>query len=630
MDRSRFAQMVARLEAQSAQSPRLYQVKVALLALLGFGLIAVLLSFAGLGLLVIAGLALAMLASGGSALLLLLKLGKGLLLLALPLWFLVKSALAALFVRLPAPQGRRVTRQEAPALFEALDRTRKTMRGPRFHHVLLVDEMNAAVVQRPLFGLVGFPRNYLILGLPLLEAMAPDEALAVVAHEYGHLAGSHGRFGAFIYRLRNTWGTIQAIAERWSGWPGRLLRRPVNWYAPYFNAYTFVLARANEYQADAASADLVGREAAIAALKRVNVGGGSYSKFLQTTYEGTRSSFAPPQDLADRWALLASRPEAADVAQAFLAEALQRDADLGDTHPSLRQRLQALGLDADQMDRLPPPLARGSAARAWLGAALPGIRQEFQRQWAEQVSDGWREQYEQWEQRRQRLAELQSRTDLTPDETLQRLHLGVQLHPDDDHRAAVEAFNADHPDHAGGLYLEGVLRLQHGDEAGLPLIERTMALDPDAILPGCEQAWRFLSARQDPRAEDYARRWRERRDWEDLRSHQLQTLDPRGEVRATSLDPDLRADLVQRVRHASRDVARAWIARRVLPADPSVETFVLVVRLTWWARWRGRQNAVVDALANAEWPMHLFFFTDQGTFAKLAKRVRKLDGSRLF
>ena len=35
----------------------------------------------------------------------------------------------------------------------------------------------------------------------------------------------------------------------------------IRWYAPYFNAYTFVLARADEYQADAAVRRAGGRAA---------------------------------------------------------------------------------------------------------------------------------------------------------------------------------------------------------------------------------------------------------------------------------------------------------------------------------------------------------------------------------
>ena len=84
------------------------------------------------------------------------------------------------------------SRRSPPTLFAALDGMRQQLKGPRFHHVLLVGDLNAGVIQRPRLGVFGWPSNYLLLGLPLLEALSPQEALAVVAHEYGHLACARG------------------------------------------------------------------------------------------------------------------------------------------------------------------------------------------------------------------------------------------------------------------------------------------------------------------------------------------------------------------------------------------------------------------------------------------------------
>ena len=103
MDVDRFKQLVSRLETESASAPGAYRAKVAALALLGFGILALLFASVGFGLVVLAGIALALLFSGGGALILLLKLGKLLFLLAIPLWYLVKSGVQALFIRLPAP-----------------------------------------------------------------------------------------------------------------------------------------------------------------------------------------------------------------------------------------------------------------------------------------------------------------------------------------------------------------------------------------------------------------------------------------------------------------------------------------------------------------------------------------------
>ncbi|PIM54359.1 peptidase M48 [Roseateles chitinivorans] len=627
MNAADFEQMVARLERESEQAPEAYKVKVALLALAGFALLAVLLSFAGLGLLLLAGLAWLLVSSGGTALILLLKLGKLLVLLAFPLWFLVKASVSALFVRLPAPRGLPVTREQAPALFAALDDMRRRMRGPRFHHVLLINEMNAAVVQRPLFGLIGFPRNYLLLGLPLLESATPDEAMAVVAHEYGHLAGAHGRFGAFIYRLRLSWGTIQAIAGQWTGWTGRLLRKPVDWYAPYFNAYTFVLARTNEYQADAASAELVGTPAAASALKRVNVSGGSYERFLSTTFASARSEGTPPDDLSERWARTALAPQAAELASKDLGEALARDPGVADTHPSLRQRLLALGVAEAALNEPPPALDARSAAAAWLGDALPLLRRDIQQQWRDDVATGWREQHQHWADLRARFQALQALPERSVDEAFELLRLDAQLRPDDDHVPAVAAFNAANPDRAGALYLEALLRLDRDDEAGLALLDRVMTLDSEATRPACERAYDFLVRRKDPRAEDYAQRWRQRADWENTREEQVGRLDPKAEAMSSGLSAEALAEVRERVAAVKPKIVEAWIARRRIPVDPDAVALMLVVRFTRWSRAGKRQEAL-NALVGQGWPATIHVFTEDAPYAALYKRARAA-GERL-
>jgi len=407
MDQARFEQMVARLERESDASPRSYQLKVAALALLGFLILALIVGVAGFGLVLLGGIAVATLLSGGKALILLFKLGKLLLVLAIPLWLLVRSAVQALFTRLPPPQGLELQRAQAPALFAAMDAMRRRMKGPRFHHVLVTDEMNAAVVQRPLFGLFGFPRNYLILGLPLLEALSPEEALAVVAHEYGHLAGSHSRFAAYIYRLRHSWGTIQAVAQQWQGWTGRPLQRIVSWYAPYFNAYTFVLARANEYQADAASAELVGAGVAASALKRVNISASQYDAFVESTLTTIRDVPAPPADLSAQWAARALQAPPAERAEQWLRRALERESQASDTHPVLRERLRALTGEPASADELPAPVA-ASAALAWLGSGVAALRETLQRRWHERVAQPWAERHQELQTRLRRLDELEA------------------------------------------------------------------------------------------------------------------------------------------------------------------------------------------------------------------------------
>jgi len=631
-----FKALVARLEAQSAQSPGTYRFKVALLTLLGFGLIVLLLAAVGLGLTLLVGFAVVVVLSGGTALLLLLKLGKLLVLLAWPLWLMLRSSVRALFVRLPRPEGHELTRAEAPALFAALDRMRLAMRGPQVHHVLIVDDVNAAIVQRPAFGLVGWPRNFLLLGLPLLEGMAPDEALAVVAHEYGHLAGSHGHFGAFIYRLRHTWGTVQAYAEHLRGWVGAVVAPPLRWYGPFFNAYTFVLARANEYQADAAAAELVGAAHAAHALKRVNVLTARHQRFMGGTFERIDFDAAPPPDLMQRWASHVGQMPAPADTERWLGDALDREGQVTDSHPTLRARLAALPL-TESVDLPPPPLAGPTAAQAWLGAALEPLRQSFQRHWADQLKQPWAERHAQARELKQRLSDLRGMEVRDEAQELELLRLTRRFEPETDLREALVAFNAEHADRAGGLFLEALARLDREDAAGLDLLERAIALDPEGSKLCCEQAHAFLVRHgQAEAAERWAQRWRERDALETARSQEMSSLPERTQLAEHGLDEDglrrfknLLDLLARKPGGAMAKVQELYLARRPIVADPSAVQYVIGFKVGWWNHRRGLHKAVLQQLLEAEWPAAMYFCVLDRSYKPLLEQFRLLAGARL-
>lgn len=634
MDNTRFEQMVARVERDSVASPRLYQFRVLMLTLFGFGVLAVLVGMAGAGIFLLAGVALALALTGFKAAILILKLGKVLLLLAWPLWLLIKFSVQALFVRLPPPNGLEIQREQAPGLFAAMAQMRQRMKGPRFHHVLITNDMNAAVVQRPMFGLVGWPRNYLILGLPLLETLSPQEALAVVAHEYGHLAGSHSRFGAYIYRLRNSWGTIQALAAQWRGVASKPLQKLVGWYAPYFNAYTFVLARTNEYQADAASAELVGAQVMACALKRVNVASADYEQFMGQVLDGIKDQAQPPADLAVRWAAHTRTGLGADElqAQSWLQVALDRKTDLADTHPALSQRLQALLRGDANLSTLPAPVAGPSAAETWMGSGLNGLRTTLQKQWHQNVAQPWEARHQELQAQRQRLLALQALEAPGTDDELALIRLRMQLEPDAPaDLARLQAFNARHPNHVLGMFLEGSVRLQSDDRAGLDTLERVMALDPDATKAACERAHAYLLRHQERElAKAYADRWQVRDELERRQAFELGNLnDAHPVVSPTELTELDRVKAIKLVQAYGTGVKRAYLARRVLPSMPTQSSYALMLELGWLARLRRQEPAIVQRMAEQVWPMHVVIFTAHGSYKSLPGKLRKVPKALL-
>ena len=625
-----FKAMVARLERESALAPVAYRAKVAALTLLGFAIFLLLLATAGLGLLLLVLLTYVLAFGGSGGWLVLLKLGKLLWWLALPLWLLLKSSWKALWVRWPEPAGLPVLPAESPALFAALADLRMRMRGPRFHRVLLTDEVNAAVVQRPRLGLFGWPKNYLLLGLPLLDSMPAEEALAVVAHEYGHLAGAHARFGAFIYRLRHTWGTVQDLTEQVQGWLARLIVPLVRWYAPYFNAYTFVLARAHEYKADAAAAELVGVAPVAHALQRVNVVGPAHDRFMDQALARVRAEPAPPNDLLWRWAQQASTPFQTSDTTRWLGQALDRPGHFADSHPTLRARLNALSGDIQTNDP-PPPWNGPSAAQAWLGAALADKRAALQAQWQESVDRSWSERHAEFQADRQRLRGLRELPEPSMGDQLEVMRLSLRLEPETDWREPFQAFNQEHPDHPVGLFFEGAARLDRLDSGGLDLLEAAATLDIDFTKPVCERAHRYCIEQGDvAKAQLYRERWNARDAFEEARDQELKDFGPKAMLEAPNLDPQTLAEVHAQLELLQlKSVGEIYLARRRIAADPTAIQWVMGVRLDWWGRWRSKQQAIVEQLAAASWPVAIMFFTLDGRFAPLHKTMKAISGARL-
>jgi Zn-dependent protease with chaperone function len=631
MELSKFERMVARLEKKSQQTPAAYRFNVALLALLGFAILALIIGSASSVLLALVAVPFVLWTQGLHAAWAYVWLGKLLLLMAVPLWFLVRASLSALLTRFPVPRGLEVSREQAPALFKAIAEMRERMKGPRFHHVLVNGELNAAVVQRPLFGLFGPARNYLILGLPLLESLSPQEAVAVVAHEYGHLAGSHGRFGAFIYRLRNTWNTVHAISQHWQGAAGAPLRRLVAWYAPHFDAYTFVLARANEYQADAAAAELVGADVAARALKRVDVSSAHFGKFIEQTFSQTAASPTPPTDFCTRWANVANEVPA-EQAPRWLRRALAVPLGVADTHPPLKERLRALqGEDATIAVQVPAPIEGPSAALAWLGEHVEAVRQSMQQQWLAHVTTTWEQQHEAAKEQRQRLDVLRAIEHPSQADHAERLKLSLACAPQADLAVDLASFRTAYPDSPLGPYLEGAWRLDCGDEAGLEHLELAITLDINATKPVCEKAFAFLKEREDARADGYQRRWTERDEFERKVTPQLELLDLTHELRAHELPEAQLAAITGLMQLHRAGVARAYLARRVLPDYPGVMTYVLALDLEPAPPRLEAPHDIVNRITQTgPWPVHVIVCTLDGKNAVLTARLQALPGASLY
>jgi len=387
---------------------------------------------------------------------------------------LLWTSLKALWCPLNAPKGLVLTPKDAPQLFEGLEKIRKRIKGPQIHHVLLDSEFNASICQRPRFGLFGGSVNYLTIGLPFLMSLDKPRFFAVMAHEYGHLRGGHGQFSAWIYRTRLSWSQLSHSMRNDAGPVAMATHAFLNWYFPRFLAKSFALARQDEYEADRISAKILGSEVAGASLTETHLKG----DWLDTEFwpHHWQSALSQPQSQGPFKAMLLqlAQPLSDLYAKQALKKTLRQISNGDDTHPVLRDRLEALNA--------PLTLPSWSARQAitMLGAKTDGWIQHFDKKWCEQNNTEWKQHHAYLNRVKARIDTLTASMGSNNASEMSELgDLHLRLNPASNVRTHYEHSLQITPNHAGGL--RGLIRSLSSSEHNLRIESLTKLYD--ASLP---------------------------------------------------------------------------------------------------------------------------------------------------
>jgi len=634
MTNEKFDEMVKRLEILAKAAPGKYRFRVALLALLGYAYIMLVVALLVAAFVTIIGLSW----QSGRGNFWVWKFGWVLIALA---WVVVRS----LWVKQSPPEGFELTRAEAPRLFDLIEELTVALDAPRIHHVLVLDFFNAAVVQVPRFGFFGGYRNYLLLGLPDMQAATPAQFRATLAHELGHLSGNHGRFTGWVYRLRQTWVQLLTRLEREQRWGSFFFTTFFNWYAPYFQAYSFVLARTHEYEADEAAARLTGAENVAEMLIDTRLKG----SYLEENYwpEVYRHAETSPRPVSDVYAKLPqalSQPLPPDTVARQLNFALAQTTISDDTHPALADRLRALGYpsqqgggDGDWTKRYQPAIVEQSAADFYLGQHAQTLVAQFDRAWQEAVAEQWGERHNYVLRSQKTLGALEEKARggaLLLDEAWTRASLALELKTPEEAIPLLRdvlALRADHPE---ANFLLGQLLLRQNDSAGVAHLERAAERDPGMLIPVCQFLFAHFTAEGQPEA---AERYRERAQKYVARLEEAQP--ERASVSsAKELIPHQAAPAeVERLREQLSpfpQIKTAYLAQKKLEKFPEQPLYVLGIQTNtpWYQLNRNTSNRqlIEEVVSQVSFPGETLVIVLEGDYKKLLKGFRQLEGSQIF
>lgn len=586
--------LVAAYEHDSRDDPRRFALVTAALAAFGYAAIVATLAAAAAGL----GWGVAQLLNG--------RLRSWKVLLVIGCASLLVSLLRALWLRSREPEGTAITHREVPRLFELIEQVRRRVGAPRPDRVLIDGEMNAAVVQQPRLGLLGWHRNTLILGLPLLMALDGRQLAAVLAHEFGHLRGAHGKLGAWVYRTRRSWVRLAESRER-ARLGGSVADLALAFFFrhffPRFNARAFVLSRQQEYEADRTAHEIVGRESAATGLLAIELQARYlHEQFWPMVWRQAAHVPSPEKERPYR-AMQQALKGALRSAKAgvWLKEAVRRLPDLADTHPSLRDRLDF----ADMPARLPPPVTV-SAAEALFRDALPAWLARLDKDWRTRSAEAWRERHRYAQAQRRMAEELQAALNqgpLDPDDHLLWARAALWTEGEAAEITVLRRMLRDHPTHLGARYELGSTLIevddrQFNDEGAQLLRGVAEGGNHPWALPAAQRIEAWLQARE---RYDELKAWRatlarieQRTDatWAALHDFEHEPrFEPHG-LSKRALRP--LADLLR----GEKAAGRAWLVRRSVAEAPDWRFCIVLVERSrvlgqpdaqsWWAELQER------------------------------------------
>ncbi len=479
------------------------------------------------------------------------------------------------------PSGVAVKRSEVPKLFEQVDQARRESGLRDIHRIHLTEDFNAAVAIIASRGLFGRRRNYLIVGLPLMHALPTEEFHAVLAHECAHLSDSQAADQVRMTQMQSVWQSVAANMSRGDAFGGFMFRAFFRWFLPRFVDRSLVYARELELDADHAGMLQTDTETSVRLEVRLAVVGLKlHDAYTEALGALLGESAEPSPGLTELKCRLAAEP-VTSADQRYLSLALARTTGWRDSHPALRDRLAAYGVDMAAVTL--PPVSEVSAATELLGSMAKELAERVDHELGPRIAGWWlhRHSVVANELEELRIIEHDARFGSVSDDERKRWAVLLARHRPARSAAALRELeglvDVERERDAETLHCLGRLRLRQGDESGLEVLQRAAQLKPELTTRLQQEVGAFHAAQG--RLDEAEDALRAEEPEESLVSAQVERFIVNDTIaiqphRLEEHELVALRDALQR----QQDVAEAWLVRKTLSQPSARPAYVLMVR----------------------------------------------------
>jgi tetratricopeptide (TPR) repeat protein len=316
----------------------------------------------------------------------------------------------------------------------------------------------------------------------------------------------------------------------------------------------------------------------------------------------------------------------------WLAGELARETGTTDTHPSLRDRLRALGLPEPQLGPVAAP-----AAESLLGAARGDLVAEIDVAWRHRVADWWKQEHARRTGMRSRRATLEASAAAGPLPLSEKFELAKLLmagNEPDRAEPLLQEVLGEAPEHADAHAHLGALLAKRDDPAAIGHLELAIQKDPGWTLSAGEILHGQLTkAGRKADADELLTRVRAYHENASAAKREASLVRQTQAYVALELGPAERAAVAEALRKEGRAVRRAWLVGRIPVAGQAPVPLLVVERRAAWWRYASSSAApdLLKRLAGSV-PLpaggQLIVLGDRTRW--LLRRARSIAGAQVF
>ncbi len=413
------------------------------------------------------------------------------------------SLLRALHITFDDSPGLPVSNEQIPELFKEINSIQKKIGAFQIKKLIITQDFNACVYYN-LGLLVSIkPKFTLSLGLPLFAALSPEQLRMIISHELGHLTQFRSRLNLTTTYVSQIFSKLKDSLESQGKWARIVLGLFVNWYSFRFFAFIFPLAHENESNADRVASEITSAKIVTETLVQAEIEpilieeyyweplfkkAGLQKDIIINPYSGLNE-------------FLKKYPFSQDQKYKYFFRFLKQENKFSSLHPTLHERIKQFSKTI-KMDWGGEP----NAGEFFMKSYYSVILSEFDKQWIEEFSSDWKNQFEYSQNSSKRLQNLQNKYDknLQSDNELWELaQLTEEVKSKEDsipYYLHYLEINNDDPDASFAL---GRIYLSKNDPKGVSFLETTMKLDRFFTASCCQLCHGFFLTQDNKKLAEY-------------------------------------------------------------------------------------------------------------------------------